>query len=425
MTTLADSSLLQSLKEDDPSLSLEELLVPALHPTSWDASFVLRALSFLDECTASPSFVQKKFPAAFVKYGFPELILPPFETMVAMAKVLDYLGFPVPSLQPLIREIREHSAFDSSYIREYSLFSPKPLSYSPGYEHSLLFHLASRGLLSLVQRVYSGETKTSAVCTAAAAYGHLNVLRWLRTQNPPCPWDIETCTVTAAAHGHGHLDVLKWLRTQNPPCPWGIETCTVTAANGHLDVLKWMRSQDPPCPWNNEPCYYAALNGHLDVLKWLRAQDPPCPWDERVCTVAAETGRLEVLQWLRAQDPPCPWEKETCAYAARNGYLDVLKWLRAQVPPCPWNTWTCTYAAWRGHLNVLKWARAQNPPCPWDEWTCHYATTYTSFDVLKWLRSQDPPCPWDKDRCLRLSNIREIQLWIQEERGPLTMGVRT
>ncbi len=74
-----------------------------------------------------------------------------------------------------------------------------------------------------------------------------------------------------------------------------------------INVLQWLRAQDPPCPWNEETCGYAAVGGHLKVLQWLRAQDPPCPWDEETCSSAAENGHLEVLQWLRAQDPPCPW----------------------------------------------------------------------------------------------------------------------
>jgi len=42
-----------------------------------------------------------------------------------------------------------------------------------------------------------------------------------------------------------------------------------------LDVLQWLRSQEPPCPWDKRTCYAAAMYGHLDVLQWLRTQDPP------------------------------------------------------------------------------------------------------------------------------------------------------
>ena len=71
--------------------------------------------------------------------------------------------------------------------------------------------------------------------------------------------------------------MLKWLRSQNPPCPWSEETCCAAAENGLLDVVKWLRSQNPPCPWNKLTSYCAAKNGHLDVLKWLI--DNGCPYD--------------------------------------------------------------------------------------------------------------------------------------------------
>jgi hypothetical protein len=380
MTTLADSSLLQSLKEDDPSLSLEELLVPALHPTSWDASFVLRALSFLDECTASLSFVQRRFPGKCIKYGFPSLVLPPFEEMVEMARILDYLGFPVSALQPLIREVTGCVEFASSDLREFPLFSLKEIDSS---EQLFLPFLASNGFLSLVQRVYSGEEKTFDVCTAAAR--------------------------------NGQLEILKWLRAQVPPCPWNEWACLYAAKNGHLGVLKWLRAQDPPCPWDEWVCSCAAENGHLDVLRWMRAQNPPCPWDEWACIYAVGNGQLDILKWLRAQVPPCPWDRWACAYAAKNGHLGVLKWLRSQNPPCPWDESACTHATQSGHLDVLKWLRTQVPPCPWDEYTCSFAAEHGHLEVLQWLRAQDPPCPWTKGVCLRFAEKHDMRTWIQDQ----------
>ena len=112
-------------------------------------------------------------------------------------------------------------------------------------------------------------------------------------------------------------------------------TCCDAAEKWHLDVLKWVRSQDPPCPWDEGPCEWAASEGHLDVLKWLRSQDPPCPWNEDTCQYAALSGHLDVLKWLRSQDPSCPWDEWTCEWAAFNGHLDVLKWLVDN--GCPYN----------------------------------------------------------------------------------------
>ena len=186
---------------------------------------------------------------------------------------------------------------------------------------------ARRGYVHIFTDHAIGEYKrlcNSEMCNVAASYGHLDVLKWLRSQDPPCPWSDLTCSLAAA---NGHLHVLKWLRSQDPPCPWDVWACAEAAKKGRLDMLKFLRSQDPPCPWSEWTCAEAAMNGHLDVLKWLRSQDPPRPWGVNTCSVATIHGRLDLLKWLRSQDPPCPWDEKTCQGAAFNGHLDVLKWL--------------------------------------------------------------------------------------------------
>jgi hypothetical protein len=144
------------------------------------------------------------------------------------------------------------------------------------------------------------ERQRGLAARRAAACGDLERLRWLLSQDPPCPLWEETCGDAAA---EGHVDVLRLLRAQDPPCPWGVLTCTLAAANGHVDVLQWLRAQDPACPWWELTSNRAAENGHLDALRWLRAQDPPCPWGGETFHLAAQHGHLDVLLWLRAQDP--------------------------------------------------------------------------------------------------------------------------
>jgi len=67
--------------------------------------------------------------------------------------------------------------------------------------------------------------------------------------------------------------------------------------------LKWLRAQDPPCPWNLETCSYAALEGRLEALKWLRAQNPPCPWSRYTCReLASENGYDHIVDWVDQQE---------------------------------------------------------------------------------------------------------------------------
>jgi len=97
-------------------------------------------------------------------------------------------------------------------------------------------------------------------------------------------------------------------------------------------VLRWLREQVPPCPWDEDTCSWAADVGRIDVLQFARAQSPPCPWNEEACASAASGGDLEVLRWLREQTPPCPWDYDFVlgqaeAYAER-GQPYMLRWMR-------------------------------------------------------------------------------------------------
>ena len=104
----------------------------------------------------------------------------------------------------------------------------------------------------------------------------------------------------SAACESGHLEMLKWLRSEG--CPWDEWTCYGAAQGGHFEVLKWLGSEG--CPWDEKACEAAAKGGHFEVLKWLRSEG--CPWDERACVRAALGGHLDVLWW--AIDNGCPHE---------------------------------------------------------------------------------------------------------------------
>ena len=225
-----------------------------------------------------------------------------------------------------------------------------------------------------------GGTPTAKWCREAAERGSLAVLEWLRSQDPPCPWDEWTCTRAA---GYGHLEILQWLRSQDQPCPWDETTCANAAGGGHLIILQWLRSQDPPCPWDEWTCMWAADPGHLNILQWLRSQDPPCPWDEKTGEEAARSGHLHILQWLQAHDYSL--DEMTFCGAASGGHLDILQWLLEE-------------------------------GCPWEEGACLFAIHYLNLTALQWLRNHG--CPWDKDECLKLANDHELPsmvAWIQSQ----------
>jgi len=76
----------------------------------------------------------------------------------------------------------------------------------------------------------------------------------------------------------GHIECVKVMRARRniQSNLNNSDMCMWAALSGQLEVLKWMRAQNPPCPWNALTCR-AAARGHLEVLEWMRAQNPPCP----------------------------------------------------------------------------------------------------------------------------------------------------
>ncbi|KAK9867484.1 hypothetical protein WJX84_003072 [Apatococcus fuscideae] len=150
------------------------------------------------------------------------------------------------------------------------------------------------------------EHHEDAVCTIAAAYGYLDTLKYARSLEMPLPWSHLT---TAAAALFGRLSVLQWLRRPEHvpgPCHWD-ECCTTFAASrGDQQMLEWLRSKqhEEPCPWGPKLCSSAIKHGHLDMLHWARAQQPPVRWDWYSCNAAAELGDLKALRWLRPGSLP-------------------------------------------------------------------------------------------------------------------------
>ena len=65
---------------------------------------------------------------------------------------------------------------------------------------------------------------------------------------------------------NGNLQLLQWMTGYYRYCTLYInnrESCCIAAKCGHLHVLQWLRSQDPPCPWDENTCCTVASCGHL------------------------------------------------------------------------------------------------------------------------------------------------------------------
>ena len=88
----------------------------------------------------------------------------------------------------------------------------------------------------------------------------------------------------------------------------------LAAIKGDLDLIKWLKSQAPPCEWNKKACTAAAWANHFDLLRLLVSMG--CPIEKEgmfgvvACTPHLWKGDLpdtdcnekfEILKWLQRE----------------------------------------------------------------------------------------------------------------------------
>jgi len=268
-----------------------------------DSNLVLSILSFLYKKTESPHDFFTNTPIAMHILSF---------------KSLYHEFHKFPNLQI--------ESQPSQYISSFSVFQ---WAIGMGYNGNnivnedllnLIVHTHKKQAIHFIDYIITTKSFYShsyQIADYATTYGHLHLLEQIKLNNPTFEWNNTFYLVNAASGGY--LQIMQWLRNQDPSCPWSTFICTAAAHSGHLHILQWLQSQNPPCPWNKYTCESATESGHLHILQWLQTQDIPYVWNEHTCTIAAESGHLHVLQWLREQDPPCPYNADTCESAARSG----------------------------------------------------------------------------------------------------------
>lgn len=322
------------------------------------------------------------------------------------------------------------------------------LCHPDDFRGSFLMEIAAeKGHLAIMRYLRSGPKPAEwGAGVAANAARHPDCLKWLLSQQPPCPCgsdlllalarlnDMETlqwirhnskapveswtATVLAVAACSGNLSLVQWLHSIG--CAWSEDAIAAAARRGDLPMLQYLRGQDPPCPWSIYTSRCAAASNHLHVLQWLRSQQPPCPWDEALCKIAAGQGSIDMLRWLRSQVPPCNWDDSATLIAACKGKFKCLKWLIEHGAPL---TTKCTAAAANGSLDVLEWLRSRDPPCPWDVFVSSTIASQGDLVKLQWLHSQG--CPFDGTAYVEAANLGHMHVlkWLSAVAIPVPQGV--
>lgn len=192
----------------------------------------------------------------------------------------------------------------------------------------------------------------SEVMAGAAEFGDLEMVQKLKENG--CEWGEVVCESAAEK---GHLEILKWLRS-NPEdlCPWNEGTSRKAAQSGDLETLRWLKEQN--CPWNSNVSLILTMCGHFETLKW--EVDNGGEWDAKMFGWIAEKGNIEVLQWAREKG--YPHNNSFTASAASHGQLEVLKWAVREefllAPKC------IELAIFHGDFETIRWLRKQGQPWP-------------------------------------------------------------
>eukprot|EP00240_Pyramimonas_obovata_P011654 CAMPEP_0118924808 /NCGR_PEP_ID=MMETSP1169-20130426/2769_1 /TAXON_ID=36882 /ORGANISM="Pyramimonas obovata, Strain CCMP722" /LENGTH=117 /DNA_ID=CAMNT_0006865941 /DNA_START=340 /DNA_END=690 /DNA_ORIENTATION=- len=77
------------------------------------------------------------------------------------------------------------------------------------------------------------------------------VLQTSTKRNKALAKTMESKLSVPLAMNHGRV-FFVWARDIG--CPWSKQTCSAAAGGGHLEILQWARSQNPPCPWDEDTC---------------------------------------------------------------------------------------------------------------------------------------------------------------------------
>lgn len=225
------------------------------------------------------------------------------------------------------------------------------------------------------------------ICELTSKYGHLHLLKWLRTNEilEYYAWDN---SIFYKALKYGHLNIIEWLHennffSDNDPFVTKFRqdfACEEAAKSGNIESIKWLRNHD--YSWSSIPIYNAARYQHFNLVKWLTENGFDCENGCYLLSGIAHTGNLELLKYYYKLG--FPLHEFAFSGAASSGNLDMCKWLHKNF--CSYDVAVCNNAAKYGHFKILKWLLKNGY---WiSDNICSYAAISGNIDILKWCISK-------------------------------------
>lgn len=295
---------------------------------------------FIDTCFEEDLPYVAKFPASYFNLTrLRSLVRNERVDLLRMAVNLGVFAFPCQTFAAEIGSVKILEWYDS----EINKIFPNHVGYVA----------AKRGHWKVLDwLIKKNSCLDCSVIVGAVEFGNLEIVQKLKAYG--CQWSNAVCEIAAEK---GHLEILKWLRS-NPEdlCPWNEGTSLKAAQSGDLETLRWLKEQN--CPWNSNVSLILTMCGHFETLKW--EVDNGGEWDAKMFNWIAEKGNIEVLQW--ACEKGYPHNNSFTASAASHGQLEVLKWAVREgfslAPKC------IELAIFHGDFETIRWLRKQGQPWP-------------------------------------------------------------
>ena len=143
-------------------------------------------------------------------------------------------------------------------------------------------------------------------CHYVAWSSRYQSLRWLLARYPPCHWEpavLYSSEVLSTIRHHTHLPSPGLL--DRIVGSMSIHSCNAAATYGNLELLRYLRSKQ--CPWHVDTCLMLGAHiGNLCMLQWICKQEPSYICDATLSNVIAQCTRPELLQWLLQHQPAWP-----------------------------------------------------------------------------------------------------------------------
>lgn len=156
--------------------------------------------------------------------------------------------------------LRRLAAEGDIHMFQYMLLEPNPFCWTASvlgkaaqHGHYPILEWAQHAWPPL-ERGWEGHSFTGVECLYAAKGKRMDVVEWLMDHG----YELPRMFVDFMA-ADGNLRALKWARARIAP-KWTSRTFVRAAIKGHLHVMKWLRAQDPPCPFDPEMTVKAIIH---------------------------------------------------------------------------------------------------------------------------------------------------------------------